>query len=160
MMLSAPQPFVLFPGSFNAMHEGHLLLARVDEELRQQPLAFEISVTKVDKPPLAGETVRHRVAQFAWKSPVELTRVPTFVEKSRLFPGITFVVGVDTAERLFGPKYYGDDEARMHMALEEIANSGGSFLVAVRLHAAGGGRALGASPPPPGHSDLFPQIPL
>jgi hypothetical protein len=25
-----------------------------------------------------------------------------------------------TAERLFGPKYYGDDEARMH--LEEVAN--------------------------------------
>src|SRR5262249_12830809 len=25
MMLSAPQPFVLFPGSFNPMHEGHVL---------------------------------------------------------------------------------------------------------------------------------------
>ncbi len=86
MMLSAPQPFVLFPGSFNPMHEGHVLLARVAEELRQQPLAFEISVTNVDKPPLAGETVRNRLAQFAWKSPVELTRAPTFLEKSRLFP--------------------------------------------------------------------------
>src|SRR5207237_1957308 len=128
---------VLFPGSFNPMHEGHVLLARVAEELRQQPLAFEISGTNVDKAPLAGETVRHRLAQFAWKSPVELTRAPTFVEKARLFPGTTFVVGVDTAERLFGPKYYGDDEVRMHMALEEIANSGGSFLVAVCRVAAG-----------------------
>ncbi|HEY2444231.1 MAG TPA: hypothetical protein VGI20_00645, partial [Rhizomicrobium sp.] len=142
IMLSAPQPVLLFPGSFNPMHEGHVLLARVAEELRQQPLAFEISVTNVDKPPLAGETVRHRVAQFAWKSPVELTRAPTFVEKSRLFPGTTFVVGADTAERLFWPKYYGDDEARMHMALEEIASSGGSFLVAVRIDAAGRVRAL------------------
>src|SRR5260370_15171716 len=159
MMLSAPQPFVLFPGSFNAMHEGHLLLARVAEELRQQPLAFEISVTNVDKPPLAGETVRHRVAEFAWKSPVELTRVPPFVEKSRLFPGITFVVGVDTAERLFGPKYYGDDEARMHMALEEIANSRGSFLVAVRLDAAGRVRALNDIPVPRRYADLFTEIP-
>src|SRR5271167_4063883 len=74
IMLSAPQPFVLFPGSFNPMHEGHVLLARVAEEVRQQPLAFEISVANVDKPPLAGETVRHRLSQFAWKSPVELTR--------------------------------------------------------------------------------------
>jgi hypothetical protein len=159
MMLAAPQPFVLFPGSFNPMHAGHVLLARVAEELRQQPVAFEISVTNVDKPPLAGETVRHRLLQFAWKSPVELTRAPTFVEKSRLFPGTTFVVGVDTAERLFGPKYYGDDEARMHLALEEIANSGGSFLVAVRLDAAGRVRALSDIPVPRRYADLFTEIP-
>ncbi len=159
MMLSAPQPFVLFPGSFNPMHEGHVLLARVAEELRQQPLAFEISVTNVDKPPLAGETVRRRLAQFAWKWPVELTRAPTFVEKARLFPGTTFVVGADTAERLFAPKYYGDDEARMHDALGEIANSGGSFLVAVRIDAAGRVRALNDIPVPRRYADLFTEIP-
>ncbi len=159
MMLTAPQPSVLFPGSFNPMHDGHVLLARVAEDLRQQPLAFEISVTNVDKPPLAGETVRHRLAQFAWKSPVELTRAPTFVEKSRLFPGTTFVVGVDTAERLFGPKYYGDDEARMHAALEEIASSGGSFLVAVRIDAGSRVRALGDIPVPRRYADLFTEIP-
>ena len=159
MILSAPQPFVLFPGSFNPMHEGHLLLARVAEELRQQPLAFEISVVNVDKPPLLGETVRHRLAQFAWKSPVELTRAPTFLEKSRLFPGTTFVVGADTAERLVAPKYYRDDEARMHDALEEIADSGGSFLVAVRLDAAGRVRALNDIPVPRRYADLFTEIP-
>jgi hypothetical protein len=159
MMLSAPQPSVLFPGSFNPMHEGHVLLARVAEELRQLPLAFEISVTNVDKPPLAGETVRHRLAQFAWKSPVELTRAPTFVEKSRLFPRTIFVIGADTAERLFAPKYYGDDEARMHDALEEIANSGGSFLVAVRIDAAGRVRALNDIPVPRHYADLFTEIP-
>jgi hypothetical protein len=135
------------------------LLARVAEELRQQPLAFEISVTNVDKPPLPGEAVRHRLAQFAWKAPVELTRAPTFVEKSRLFPRTTFVVGADTAERLFGPKYYGDDESRMHLALEEIANSGASFLVAVRLDPAGRIRALRDIPVPPRYAELFTEIP-
>jgi hypothetical protein len=159
MMLAAPQPVVLFPGSFNPMHEGHALLARVAEEFRQQPISFEISVTNVDKPPLAGETVRHRLAQFAWKAPVELTRAPTFLEKSRLFPGTTFVVGADTAERLFGAKYYGDDEARMHQALEEIANSGASFLVAVRLDSAGRVRALGDIPVPQRYAELFTEIP-
>ena len=159
MTLSAPRPLLLFPGSFNPLHSGHMLLARVAEELRQQPLAFEISVANVDKPPLTGETVRHRLTQFAWKSPVELTRAPTFLEKSRLFPGTTFVIGADTAERLFAPKYYGDDEVRMNAALEEIANSGCRFLVAVRIDGAGRVRALGDIAVPRRYADLFSEIP-
>jgi hypothetical protein len=159
LMLSAPRPLVLLPGSFNPVHAGHMLLARVAEELRQQPLAFEISVTNVDKPPLAGETVRHRLAQFAWKSPVELTRAPTFVDKSRLFPTTTFVIGADTAERLVAPKYYGDDEDRMQVALEEIAGSGASFLVAVRSDTTGRVRTLSDIPVPARYADLFTEIP-
>jgi hypothetical protein len=159
MTLSAPTPPVLLPGSFNPFHAGHMLLARVAEEHRQRPAAFEISVTNVDKPPLSRETVRHRLTQFAWKSPVELTRAPTFLEKSRLFPKATFVIGADTAERLIAPKYYGDDELQMHMALDEIASSGGSFLVAVRIDAAGRVRALTDIAVPRRYADIFTEIP-
>ena len=159
IMLSAPRPAVLMPGSFNPLHAGHALLARVAEELTQQPVAFEISVTNVDKPPLSSETVRQRLAQFAGMSPVELTRAPTFLEKSRLFPGVTFVIGADTAERLVAPKYYGDDENRMHAALQEIADVGCRFLVAVRIDAAGRVRGLNDSLLPRRHADLFTEIP-
>jgi hypothetical protein len=81
------------------------------------------------------------------------------VEKSRLFPKATFVIGADTAERLFAPKYYGDDEARMHVALEEIASSSGGFLVAVRIDAAGRVRALSDIGVPRRYMDLFTEIP-
>lgn len=159
IVVAAPCPSVVFPGSFNPMHAGHVSLARVAEELRQLPLTFEISVTNVDKPPLAPATVRHRLSQFAWKAPVELTRAPTFLEKSRLFPKATFVIGADTAERLVASRYYGDDAARMHDALDEMAQAGVSFLVAVRIDAAGRVRALADIPVPRRYAGLFTEIP-
>lgn len=159
MILAAPPHPMLLPGSFNPVHAGHRLLARVAEDLRQQPLAFEISVTNVDKPPLESTAVRERLMQFTWKAPVELTRAPTFLEKMRLFPGTIFVVGADTAERLVAPKYYDNDELRMHAALDEIGAAGGSFLVAVRVDPAGRVRTLRDIAMPRRFADLFTEIP-
>jgi len=158
LVQAAPPPSVILPGSFNPLHAGHLLLARVAEDIRQQPVAFELAVINVDKPPLAAGEVRDRLAQFAWKARVELTRAPTFLEKSRLFPGATFVIGADTAERLVATRYYGN-EGRMAAALQEIADRGASFLVAVRIDAGGRVRSLADVPVPKQFAGLFAAIP-
>jgi hypothetical protein len=159
LALAAPVAEVVFPGSFNPLHGGHEALARTVEEMRQAALAFEISVTNVDKPPLATPVVRARAAQFAWTAPVELTRAPTFLEKSRLFPRATFVIGVDTAERLVAPRYYGGDEDAMHGALETMGGAGNAFLVAVRVDSGARLRTLRDVAVPRRYADLFAEIP-
>jgi nicotinic acid mononucleotide adenylyltransferase len=156
---TAPTPRAVLPGAFNPLHDGHLRLARVAEERRQVPVAFELSVVNVDKPPLAAGDVRARLAQFAGRARVELTRAPTFLEKSRLFPGVTFVVGADTAERLVATRYYGDDHEAMTAALQEMADRHCHFLVAVRADAGGRVRRLADVPIPPRFSQLFTAIP-
>ena len=155
---AAPGPSAVLPGSFNPLHAGHLLLARVAEDILQAPVAFEISVTNVDKPPLAASEVRVRLAQFAWRARVELTRAPTFLEKSRLFPGATFVVGADTAERLVATRYYGHAR-QMVAALQEIADRDCRFLVAVRADTAERVRSLADVAVPPRFAHLFTTIP-
>ena len=70
------------------------------------PVAYEISITNVDKPPMELEEVRRRVSQFAGMSDVVATRAPVFYEKAKLLPGCTFVIGVDTMRRVIDPRYY------------------------------------------------------
>jgi nicotinic acid mononucleotide adenylyltransferase/nicotinamide mononucleotide (NMN) deamidase PncC len=124
------KPVGLLAGAFNPLHDGHRELARIAERRLGGSVAFELAWVNVDKPPLDFLTIEARCRQFS-DCPVVLTHEPTFVRKSRLFPDTTFVVGIDTAERIVQPKYYGS-EADMLAALDEIRSHGCRFLVAGR----------------------------
>ena len=155
----AKPPAAVLPGSFNPLHQGHLGLAQAAAEILGAPVHFELSVVNVDKPPLTTSEVRRRLTQFAWRATVELTRAPTFLEKSRLFSGATFVIGADTAERLVAPRYYGDSDTRMRAALDEMARRRCRFLVAARLDPAGQVRSLSDAGIPARFADMFAAIP-
>ena len=155
----APLPSAVMPGSFNPAHDGHIRLAQTAAEILGTPIHFELSVLNVDKPPLTAAEVRRRLDQFAGRATVELTRAKTFLEKSRIFPNVTFVVGADTAERLVVARYYGHSAAQMHAALEEMAARGARFLVAARRDAAGRVHSLADAAVPERFAGLFTQIP-
>ncbi len=153
-------PQVLLSGSFNPLHYGHKKLADVASRQLGKPVAFEISVTNVDKPPLAQDDVLRRLSQFAGRHPLYLTNAPRFVDKARLFPETTFVIGADTAVRLVDPCYYENDTAVMHRALDELAAHKAHFLVAGRKHDDNIVLQLADIAIPAAHRPLFTPIPL
>jgi hypothetical protein len=156
---NGPLPSVLLPGSFNPLHQGHLTLAAVAARQLGAPVAFELTVVNADKPPLTEAEVRQRLAPFSWRSPVWLTRAPTFAEKAHLFPGATFVVGADTAARIVAPRFYQDSHERMAEALADFRQQGCRFLVAGRVDKEGRLFTLDDLAISSAHRDLFRSIP-
>ena len=148
----------LLSGSFHPFHEGHESLAGVAAAILEANVLFELSVTNVDKTPLELGEVRERLAQFAGKRTVVVTRAPTFHEKARLFPGCAFVIGWDTALRVVDPRYYSGSESEMMRALADIRKSGCRFLVAGREEG-GVFHTLRDVPVPVGFEDIFSAIP-
>ena len=158
--MSADRPFVggILSGSFNPLHEGHETMADAASRILGGPVAFELSVANADKPPLHAEEVRRRVAQFAGKGDIVLTRVPVFHEKATLLPGCTFIIGVDTAVRLFDPRYYGNSTAQMLLAFERMRRHKCNFLVAGRV-SGDTFQTLADVPVPHGIASMFTAIP-
>jgi hypothetical protein len=148
-------PTALVPGAFNPVHAGHWQLAEVARQRVGGAVAFELSVTNVDKLPLPAAEIRCRLHQFALRLPVWVTRAPTFPEKATLFPGVVFVVGSDTARRIVAPRYYQDSPAQMALALDHIRRQGCRFLVAGRADAQGQFVGLDDLALPAVHRDLF-----
>jgi nicotinic acid mononucleotide adenylyltransferase len=121
-------PKVVFPGSFNPMHHGHARMAAIAAERFGHSVWLELSMTNVDKPPLDFLTLRERLEPLAAFN-VCLTRAPTFVEKTELFPGATFVVGADTLIRIADERYYDNQEEQRDAAIDRLERAQAQFLV-------------------------------
>jgi hypothetical protein len=124
-------PRAILAGAFNPLHAGHRQMAEAARGILHCDVAFEISIHNVDKPPLDFIEIDRRLRQFAADA-VWLTGAPTFVEKTALFPGATFVVGVDTMERIGAERYYGSPQA-LAAAIDAMAERGCRFLVFGRV---------------------------
>lgn len=153
-------PHMLLSGSFNPLHQGHLGLAQAIQMMTGRPVTFEISATNVDKPVLNQATLLARMGQFAGRYAIFATAAPTFLEKARLFPQTTFIVGYDTVRRILDPHYYHEDAAECQAALSEIQQRGCSFLVAGRIDRNNGRfQRLHDLNIPPDFANLFQPIP-
>lgn len=122
-----PQRCCILPGSFNPLHSGHLEMAKVALLRTGLPVEFELSVTNVDKPSLSLNEVAGRVEQFEQHG-VWITRATRFTQKVALFPDCTFVVGADTAVRLWDQAYYGS-KTELESAIDVLTQGNCRFLI-------------------------------
>lgn len=147
----------IFPGAFNPLHDGHRRMAEFAATRLGVPVEIELSITNVDKPPLDFLEMQDRAGQFAGHR-LWFTNADTFVKKSRIFPGATFIVGADTLERIAQPCYYADETAKRDAAVAEIAGRGCRFLVFGR-HTGGGFCSLAGIELPAALAAISTEIP-
>ena len=159
-----PVNVIMLSGSFRPLHRGHRTLLNVGLNISGKNLTpcFELSVTNVEKPEIAVAELQTRVAQFTEPDDTVLvTRAATFLEKARLVPGSTFVIGYDTAIRLFDDRFYPDSHADSPSisAMSELRNLGSSFIVGGRRDAEGRFRTVRDVEVPAGFESLLLEIP-
>ncbi|MBM01998.1 MAG: hypothetical protein CL762_04705 [Chloroflexi bacterium] len=119
----------ILSGSFNPLHNGHIGLLKTAKNMTKLDAFFEISISNVDKRNINLEDLNSRIKQFRSVGKLLITNSPTFEDKSNIFKKSIFVIGYDTAVRIFDKKYYKKD---MHQSLSNIYKNGCSFLVTGR----------------------------
>jgi nicotinic acid mononucleotide adenylyltransferase len=119
-------------GAFNPLHNGHRRLAEVATKRLRQNVCFELPLVNAEKALLDLAEAQRRAAQFAGFATVILTQAPLFNQKAQLFPRSVFVLGIDTVERLWQPRFYHDDPLEMYAAFNAVQAAGCRFEVAGR----------------------------
>jgi hypothetical protein len=97
---------IVFPGSFNPCHYGHLKIAQTIFNLTGRDVVYELTLSNADisKPPLGIRELAQRLISFYGHAEVVIGDLPFFADKSRCYQS-DFVVGYDTWSRMVDPAY-------------------------------------------------------
>jgi nicotinamide mononucleotide (NMN) deamidase PncC len=99
-------PELIFPGSFNPLHEGHIKMRELAEKKTGMRATFEICARNADKPPLTFHEIKRTLDQFTENDSWVMTSAGRFSEKAEMFPNSVFIIGADTLVRVFDEKFY------------------------------------------------------
>ncbi len=159
-----PENAIVLAGSFRPLHRAHRALLETAMRVDGGDLTpcFEISVRNVEKPDIDASEILKRLAQFDVPTDtVLITNAATFPEKASLLLNPKFVIGYDTAVRLFEDRFYERSNAASPTleALEKLKAAGAHFYVGGRHDQQGGFKTVRDINVPDGYSGLLTEIP-
>jgi len=121
-------PELIFPGSFNPLHDGHLRMRELAEKKTGMRATFEICARNADKPPLTFHEIKRTLDQFTENDSWVMTSAGRFSEKAEMFPNSVFIIGADTLMRVFDEKFY-SNKKDMIDHIERFNDHNINFLV-------------------------------
>ena len=121
-------PEFLFSGSRDPGAEAQRKICQYVQSSLGGSVEQEWSLEQVDQRVCGFPAVLDRLFGLLARGPVWLTRQPTLAGKALLFPGATFVVGIETIIQLADPNSYPGPQSRQQ-ALETIGAAGCRLLV-------------------------------
>lgn len=126
---------IIFPGSFNPIHEQHQRMAHATYDMTGKRVSLEICIKNVDKPALNYHEIAMRVNSLItavqnepWYGGIYVTNAGTFADKSELFKNRTFMMGWDVYQRLNDAQY-----GNLDVVTKRLVNNDAKFLVFHRI---------------------------
>lgn len=127
-LTAAPKKMVLYPGSYNPPHPGHLNVAKEVEHVTRLPVVFAVTADGPHKAPLKLQDLLKRARGLRGKNRLFTRGDALFIDKARVFQETPIAMGADALRNMLDPKW-GTDIKQM---LIEFAQLGTQFYVSSR----------------------------